>query len=155
MVKSSVLETQKFSELAAPAPDPNADNRTNVLNSPVYVKLPKLNLREFLADFLWWPSFGGQFSVTVQHTALSIVSKFTYLLLLMEREPQQVISSISPIPDHYTNVWKYRFAGKRRWFSPIFENIFLHHPNVLFRLYGYLMMNYRHTVNHLTLQYKW
>ena len=73
-MKSRVLATEKFDELAAPVPDANADNRTNVSNSPVDVKLPKLNLPKFSGDVLQWPSFGDQFSVTVHDTDLPVVS---------------------------------------------------------------------------------
>ena len=50
VMKSRVLATEKFDELAAPVPDLNADNRTNVSNSHVDVKLPKLNLPKFSGD---------------------------------------------------------------------------------------------------------
>ena len=82
VMKSHVLATEKFDELAAPVPDLNADNHTNVSNSHVDVKLSKLNLPKFSGDVLQWPSFWDQFSVTVHDTDLPVVSKFTYLMSL-------------------------------------------------------------------------
>ena len=115
VMKSRVLATEKFDELAAPVPDANADNRTNVSNSPVDVKLPKLNLPKFSGDVLQWPSFWDQFSVTVHDTDLPVVSKFTYLMSLLEGEPKQAIHGLSLTTDHYTiacKILKDRFGRK-------------------------------------------
>ena len=114
VMKSRVLATEKFHELAAPLPDLNADNHTNVSNSHVDVKLPKLNLPKFSGDVLQWPSFWDQFSVTVHDTNLPVVSKFTYLMSLLEGEPKQAILGLSLTADHYAIAWflKDRFGGK-------------------------------------------
>ena len=154
VMKSRVLATEKFDELAAPVPDANADNRTNVSNSHVDVKLPKLNLPKFSGDVLQWPSFWDQFSVTVHDTDLPVVSKFTYLMSLLEGEPKQAIHGLSLTTDHYTiacKILKDRFGRKETIIFSHIQNfcIFPYHPSALFQLYGNLMMNYRHTLDHL------
>ena len=115
VMKSRVLATEKFDELAAPVPYLNADNRTNVSNNPVDVKLPKLNLPKFSGDVLQWASFWDQFSVTVHDKDSPVVSEFTYLMSLLEGEPKQAIHGLSLTADHYAiacKILKDRFGRK-------------------------------------------
>ena len=127
-MKSRVLATEKFDEFAAPVPDLNAHNRTNVSNSHLDVKLPKLNLPKFSGDVLQWSSFWDQFSVTVHDTDLPVVSKFTYLMSLLEGEPKQAIHGLSLTADQCAiacKILKDRFGRKE---TIIFTHIqkFLH-----------------------------
>ena len=57
------------------------------------VKLPKLTLPKFSGDVLEWQSFWDQFKVNVHDSDLSVVSKFSYLLSLLQGEAKQASPS--------------------------------------------------------------
>ena len=101
-----------------------------------------------------WPSFWYQFTVTVHDTDLPVVSTFAYLMSLLEGEPKQAMHGISLTTDHYAIACKIEghvWSERDNHFHSHSKNIciFPYHPNALFQLYRNLMMNYRHTLDHL------
>ena len=70
------------------------------------VKLPKLTLPKFSGDVLEWQSFWDQFKVNVHHSDLPVVSKFSYLLSLLQGEAKQAVQGLSMTSDHYKTACK-------------------------------------------------
>ena len=70
------------------------------------VKLPKLTLPKFSGDVLEWQSFWDQFKVNVHDSDLPVVSKFSYLLSLLQGEAKQAVQGLCMTSDHYKTACK-------------------------------------------------
>ena len=71
----------------------------------------------FSGNVIEWQTFWGQFSATVDSTALPVVSKFTYLRSLLDGEAKQAIEGLSIINDHYKtacSILKERYRHNER-----------------------------------------
>lgn len=103
--------------------DHNGSDNISHSSAQVDVRLPKLNLPKFSGDVLQWQSFWDQFVASVDSTDLPGVSKFTYLLSLLEGEPKLAIKGLSLTSSHYDiacKILKDRF-GRRE--AIIFNHI--------------------------------
>ena len=154
VMKSRVLATEKFDELAAPVPDANADNRTNVSNSSVDVKLPNVIYPSFQVMSCNGPVFGISFQLLFMTQTCPLCLNSHIWCPCWRVSPSKrymVFPSLLTIIQLHVRFWKTGLVGKRQSFSVTFKNfcIFPYHPSALFQLYGNLMMNYRHTLDHL------
>ena len=100
---SRVNATIKLLELTQSDQDA-VDKSTCV--STADVKLPKLTLPKFSGDVLEWQSFWDQFKVNVHDSDLPVVSKFSYLLSLLQGEAKQAVQGLSMTSDHYKTACK-------------------------------------------------
>ena len=100
---SRVNATSKLLELTQSDQDA-VDKSTCV--STADVKLPKLTLPKFSGDVLEWQSFWDQFKVNVHDSDLPVVSKFSYLLSLLQGEAKQAVQGLSMTSDHYKTACK-------------------------------------------------
>ena len=65
-----------------------------------------MTLPKFSGDVLEWQSFWDQFKVNVYDSDLPVVSKFSYLLSLLQGEAKQAIQGHSMTSDHYKTACK-------------------------------------------------
>ena len=100
---SRVNATSKLLELTQSEQDA-VDKSTCV--STADVKLPKLTLPKFSGDVLEWQSFWDQFKVNVHDSDLPVVSKFSYMLSLLQGEAKQAVQGLSVTSDHYKTACK-------------------------------------------------
>ncbi|XP_050706794.1 uncharacterized protein LOC126992176 [Eriocheir sinensis] len=66
------------------------------------VKLPKLELPKFKGDVTEWVSFWDQFSSHIDDTEIPVISKFTYLVSLLEGEAKSVVQGLSHTSANYS-----------------------------------------------------
>ena len=64
-------------------------------------RLPKINLPHFSGIIQDWPFFWAQFENYVHKTNLPSITKFSYLLSVLEHEAKTTICSLSITPDNY------------------------------------------------------
>ena len=70
-------------------------------NTPQTVKLQKYTITPFSGDYKNWVMFWNQFSVEVDRSTISEISKFNYLLELTEGKPRNNILGLPPTTDGY------------------------------------------------------
>ena len=70
-------------------------------NTPQTVKLQKYTITPFSGDNKNWVMFWNQFSVEVDRSTISEISKFNYLLELTEGKPRNNILGLPPTTDGY------------------------------------------------------
>jgi hypothetical protein len=64
-------------------------------------KLPKLVIAKFGGSFTDWPKFWGQFSEAIDKSLLAPITKFTYLLELLEPNVKRGVESLPFSPEGY------------------------------------------------------
>ena len=64
-------------------------------------KLPKLVLTKFDGSYMNWPKFWGQFSEAIDKSAIAPITKFTYLLELLEPKVKRCIEALPFSPEGY------------------------------------------------------
>lgn len=104
-MKARVQAEDKIRELAvaaAPAGFPAPSIVSGSQNSEaVNVKLPKLELPKFSGEVTQWQSFWDQFNSHIDATNLPVISKFTYLLSLLEGDAKSVVKGLAHTSDNY------------------------------------------------------
>ena len=73
-------------------------------NTPQTVKLQKYTIAPFSGDFKDWVRFWNQFSVEVDRSTISKISKFNYLLELTKSKPRYDILGLPHTTDVYAEV---------------------------------------------------
>ncbi|KAK3892841.1 hypothetical protein Pcinc_003312 [Petrolisthes cinctipes] len=66
------------------------------------VKLPKLELPKFNGEVTQWQSFWDQFSSHIDATDLPVISKFTYLMSLLEGDAKNVVNGLAHTCANYS-----------------------------------------------------
>jgi len=117
------------------------------------VKLPKLSIPKFSGDMLMWQSFWDMFRANIHDTPLPLVSKFTYLMSLLEGEAQEVIAGLSITDANYGSAILLLQARYGRPDTVMFKHIqdmvnlvvgtHPTHTHGIRRLYDRLMMHVR------------
>ena len=74
---------------------------TQKISKPQAVKLQKYTITPFKGDCKDWLRFWNQFVVEVDSTNISEISKFNYLLELVNREPKEHILGLPHTPEGY------------------------------------------------------
>ncbi len=64
-------------------------------------KLPKLVITKFDGSCMNWPRFGGQFSEAIDKISVAPITKFTYLLELLERQAKRCVEALPFNPEGY------------------------------------------------------
>ena len=64
-------------------------------------KLPKLVLTKFDGSYMNWPKFWGQFSEAIDKSTIAPITKFTYLLELLEPKVKRCIEALPFSPEGY------------------------------------------------------
>lgn len=102
------------------------DNASLSSGGSLAVKLPKLELPKFYGDVTEWQSFWDQFSSHIDNTDLPDISKFSYLLSLLEGEATVCVQGLSLTTVNYKiacDLLKERFGRS--------EQIIFHHVQAL------------------------
>ena len=73
-------------------------------NTPQTVKLQKYKITPFSGDFKDWVRFWNQFSVEVNRSTISKISKFNYFLELTKSKPRYDILGLPHTTDVYAEV---------------------------------------------------
>ncbi|XP_028409269.1 uncharacterized protein LOC114531864 [Dendronephthya gigantea] len=76
------------------APKPQKEGKEPKVVSTGAAKLPKLVISKFGGSFTDWPKFWGQFSEAVDKSSLAPMTKFTYLLELLEPKVKRSVESL-------------------------------------------------------------
>ena len=74
---------------------------------PQRVKLQKYTIMPFKGDYKDWIRFWNQFSVEVDRSTISEISKFNYLLGLVKGKPRDDILGLPHTEDRYDEQRKY------------------------------------------------
>ena len=74
---------------------------------PQRVKLQKYTIMPFKGDYKDWIRFWNQFSVEVDRSTISEISKFNYLLELVKGKPRDDILGLPHTEDRYDEQRKY------------------------------------------------
>ena len=127
-----ILAEDKVRELAAAAAagtgvkiDSPSERLSQVLDV-TNVKLPKLELPKFNGEVTHWQSFWDQFSSHIDATDLPVISKFTYLMSLLEGEAKNVVKGLAHTSANYPVACK---LLKERYDKP--ERIIFAHVQAL------------------------
>jgi len=105
--KTRILAEDKIRELAATAEaaGPQAGSASGKSSSQesevTNVKLPKLELPKFSGEVTQWQSFWDQYSSHIDATDLPVISKFTYLLSLLEGDARNVVKGLAHTSVNY------------------------------------------------------
>ena len=75
----------------------NTDTKELSSSSTKTAKLPKLVISRFGGSFTEWPKFWGHFTEAIDKSSIAAITKFTYLLELLE--PNVKLSETGPIDD--------------------------------------------------------
>lgn len=103
-MKPRLLAEDKIRKLAAAAPggSPVPSSVSGSQDSEaVNVKLPKLELPKFSGEITQWQSFWDQFNSHINATNLPVISKFTYLLSLLEGDAKSVVKGLAHTSENY------------------------------------------------------
>ncbi len=103
-MKPRLLAEDKIRKLAAAAPggSPVPSSVSGSQDSEaVNVKLPKLELPKFSGEITQWQSFWDQFNSHFNATNLPVISKFTYLLSLLEGDAKSVVKGLAHTSENY------------------------------------------------------
>ena len=65
-------------------------------------KLPKLVISRFGGSFTDWPKFWGHFTEAIDKSSIAAITKFTYLLELLEPNVKRSVESLPFTPEGYT-----------------------------------------------------
>ena len=125
-VPCGCLDQLIFTLLELTQSDQDAADKSTCV-SAADVKLPKLTLPKFSGDVLEWQSFWDQFKVNVHDSDLPVVSKFSYLLSLLQGEAKQAVQGLSMTSDHYKTACKIL----EDWYGRIERIIFTHIQKLL------------------------
>ncbi|XP_068234278.1 uncharacterized protein [Palaemon carinicauda] len=121
---------EKVRELAAAGPGSTAGSIIGKSSSQesyvTNVKLPKLELPKFCGEVTQWQSFWDQYTSHIDATDLPVVSKFTYLLSLLEGDAKNVVKRLSHTTANYPVACK---LLKERYYKP--ERIIFAHVQAL------------------------
>ncbi|XP_068238777.1 uncharacterized protein [Palaemon carinicauda] len=90
------------------------------------VKLPKLELPKFSGEVTQWQSFWDQYNSHIDATDLPVISKFTYLLSLLEGDARNVVKGLAHTSANYQVACK---LLKERYHKP--ERIIFAHVQAL------------------------
>ncbi|XP_068232198.1 uncharacterized protein [Palaemon carinicauda] len=90
------------------------------------VKLPKLELPKFSGEVTQWQSFWDQYNSHIDATDLPVISKFTYLLSLLEGDARNVVKGLAHTSANYPVACK---LLKERYYKP--ERIIFAHVQAL------------------------
>ncbi|XP_064098123.1 uncharacterized protein LOC135209354 [Macrobrachium nipponense] len=90
------------------------------------VKLPKLELPKFSGEVTQWHSFWDQYTSHIDATDLPVISKFTYLLSLLEGGAKNVVKGLAHSSANYLVACK---LLKERYYKP--ERIIFAHVQAL------------------------
>ena len=94
-------EKTKMQTESSSAPKVQMECKESGVFSPATVKLPKLVIAKFNGSVIDWPKFWGQFSEAVDKSTLAPITKFTYLLELLEPNVQRSVESLPFSPEGY------------------------------------------------------
>ena len=64
-------------------------------------KLPKLVISKFDGSFMNWPKFWGQFTEAIEKSSIAPITKFTYLLELLEPKVKRCVEALPFTPKGY------------------------------------------------------
>ena len=64
-------------------------------------KLPKLAISKFEGSYMNWPKFWGQFCEAIDKSSIAPITKFTYLLELLEPKIKRCIEALPFTPEGY------------------------------------------------------
>lgn len=65
-----------------------------VLATKPQCKIPKLVISKFDGSFMNWPKFWGQFTEAIEKSSIAPITKFTYLLELLEPKVKRCIEAL-------------------------------------------------------------
>ena len=88
---------------------------SNVSNSCLNARLPKISLPHFGGEVKNWLPFWDQFKVLIHETELPAVTKFTYLTSVLKNEARSSISNLALTDANYTtaiNILQERYGRK-------------------------------------------
>ncbi|XP_042871087.1 uncharacterized protein LOC122252606 [Penaeus japonicus] len=112
--KFRILAEAKVKELvAADAQDIVSQDSQAAVN----VKLPKLELPKFSGDVIQWQSFWDQFISHIDATDIPVISKYAYLLSLLEGDAKNVVKGLAHTSANYQvacDLLKERYGRKER-----------------------------------------
>ena len=69
-------------------------NSVIVTQSQTAAKLPKLVILKFDGSYMNWPKFWGQFTEAIDKSSIAPITKFTYLLELLEPKAKQCVEAL-------------------------------------------------------------
>ena len=92
-------EKTKMQTESSSAPKVQMECKESGVFLPATVKLPKLVIAKFNGSVIDWPKFWGQFSEAVDKSTLAPITKFTYLLELLEPNVQRSVESLPFSPE--------------------------------------------------------
>ena len=64
-------------------------------------KLPKLVISKFDGSYMNWPKFWGQFTEAIDKSSIAPITKFTYLLELLEPKAKRCVEALPFNPEGY------------------------------------------------------
>ena len=82
-------------------------NGSNILNSQVKVKLPKVELKPFEGDIIKWKPFRNQFNASIHsNNLISKIEKFSYLKTFLNESASSCISGLTLATGNYDEAVK-------------------------------------------------
>jgi hypothetical protein len=91
----------ELSSASSSAPKYQKECKESEVFSAGSAKLPKLVIAKFGGSFTDWPKFWGQFSEVIDKSLLAPITKFTYLLELLEPNIKRGVESLPFSPEGY------------------------------------------------------
>jgi hypothetical protein len=91
----------ELSSASSSAPKHQKECKESEVFSAGSAKLPKLVIAKFGGSFTDWPKFWGQFSEAIDKSLLAPITKFTYLLELLEPNVKRGVESLPFSPEGY------------------------------------------------------
>ena len=79
----------------------NTDTKELSSSSTKTAKLPKLVISRFGGSFTEWPKFWGHFTEAIDKSSIAAITKFTYLLELLEPNVKRSVESLPFTPEGY------------------------------------------------------
>ena len=110
----------------------NTDAQEFSSESMKTAKLPKLVISRFGGSFTDWPKFWGHFTEAVDKSSIAAITKFTYLLELLEPSVKRSVESLPFTPEGYTRAKTILEAkyGKESEIEKCFVKEILDLPNI-------------------------
>ena len=115
-VLSKLKAVKLLSELKKDSAEAGHELRSES-STPDKVRLPKLQLPKFSGDVLKWPQFWDSFSVTVDASEMSDVTKLTYLRSLLTGEASRCVEGMALCAENYgatCQILKDRFGRREQ-----------------------------------------
>lgn len=100
--EQSLHEARMKMQAELSSPKPQMECKESAAFSTGSAKLPKLVIAKFGGSFTDWPKFWGQFSEAIDKSSIPPITKFTYLLELLEPNVKRGIESLPFNPEGYT-----------------------------------------------------